>query len=115
MRAMGFLYYNGVTEFEFDDRVLAHLKAAIGTKLRRQESFFVNWTNPAEQGSGRVTIWMSPAIPVFFRFAGNTPPSLNAKWVHVLVETANTPRGMTVMREDQVDSAFAALAAAQEG
>ncbi|SJN10846.1 hypothetical protein FM113_10320 [Leucobacter sp. 7(1)] len=115
MVGMGFLYYNGVTEFEFDDRVLAHVKAAVGTKLRRQECFFVNWTNPAEQGSGRVTIWVSPSIPLIFRFSGNTPPKLNAKWVHVLVESANTPRGMTVIREDQVDPAFAALAAAQEG
>ncbi len=101
---MGFLYYNGVVEFEFEDRTLAHLKAAIGTKLRRQESFLLNWTNPPENGSGRVTLWISPAIPLVFKFAGNTPPTLNNAWVQVLIETANTPRGMTVVRENQLDA-----------
>lgn len=107
--AMGFIYYNGVTEFEFEDRTLAHVKAAVGTKLRRQENFFLNWTNPPEAGSGRITLWISPSIPLIFRFSGNTPPQLNAKWVKVLVETANTPRGMTLIKEDRVDAAIEAL------
>lgn len=110
---MGFIYYDGATEFEFEDRTLAHLKAAIGTKLRRQESFFLNWTNPAELGSGRVTLWISPGIPLIFRFSGNTPPQLNAKWVGVLVDTSNTPRGMTLMREDRVEAALEAFASAK--
>ena len=112
---MGFIYYNGVNEYEFEDRTLAHLKAAIGTKLRRQECFFLNWANPAEAGSGRITLWIAPSIPLIFRFAGNTPPTLNAQWVNVLVETANTPRGMTVIKEDHVEAALESLHIAAEG
>lgn len=100
---MGYMVYNGVSEFEFDDRALAHLKSAIGIKLRRQESFFLNWTNDPDQGSGRITLWMSPTIPLVFRFSGSRPPTLNQKWVQLLLELANTPRGMTMVREDQVD------------
>lgn len=100
---MGFMMYDGVNEFEFDDRVLAHLKFAIGIKLRRQESFFLNWTNEPDQGSGRVSIWISPTIPVMFRFSGSRPPMLNQQWVQLLVDLASTPRGMTVVREDQVE------------
>lgn len=110
---MGFLYYDGATDFEFEDRSLAHLKAAIGTKLRRQESFFLNWSNPPENGSGRVTVWVSPSVPLIFKFSGNTPPQLNTKWVQVLVETSNTPRGMTVIREDQVEAAWEAFTLTQ--
>lgn len=106
---MGYLYYDGVTDFEFDDRTLAHIKAAIGTKLRRQESFFLNWTNPPENGSGRLTLWLSPPIPLIFRFSGSVRPLLNSQWVHALVETANTSRGMVVMREDQAEATLNAL------
>ncbi|WP_255809209.1 DUF7882 family protein [Leucobacter aridicollis] len=111
---MGFIYYNGVTEYEFEDRTLAHLKSAIGAKLRRQECFFLNWSNPAEAGSGRVTLWIAPSIPLIFRFSGNTPPTLNPEWVQVLVETANTPRGMTVIKEDNVAAALEALSVPHE-
>lgn len=100
---MGYLLYDGANEFEFEDRTLAHMKSAIGMKLRRQESFFLNWTNDPDQGSGRLSLWMSPTIPLIFRFSGSRPPTLNQKWVQVLLELANTPRGMTAIREDQVD------------
>jgi hypothetical protein len=54
--------YGWETErFEFDDRVLAHLRVVIVTKLRRRESFTFTWNLPAMSGSGRVSLWMDPA------------------------------------------------------
>lgn len=106
---MGILQYDAVGEFEFDDRVLAHVKSAVGAKLRRRESFFLNWSYPANAGSGRVSLWISPTIPLVFRFAGNTSPQLNSQWTKLLIELANTPQGMTLVREEQVDAALTAL------
>jgi len=98
---MGFLTYGGVQEYEFDDRTLAHLKVAITIKLRRQESFLMSWTVPAERGGGRVSIWLTPSIPLSFRFAGSRAPQLNRHWLAVLNELAHTPRGLTVVSEQE--------------
>lgn len=102
MGSMGFLTYGGSQEYEFDDRVLAHLKVAITMKLRRQESFLMSWVNPAERGGGRVSIWLTPSIPLAFRFSGSRPPQLNKAWLEVLNELSNTPRGLIVVSEQDV-------------
>lgn len=98
---MGYLTYAGTQEYEFDDRTLAHLKVAITMKLSRQESFLVSWVNPPERGSGRVSIWMAPTIPVSFRFHGSRSPQLNEEWISVLHELSHTPRGLVVLSEDE--------------
>ncbi|WP_449278435.1 DUF7882 family protein [Leucobacter sp. GX24907] len=98
---MGFLAYGGAQEYEFDDRTLAHLKAAITMKLRRQESFLVSWTNPPAKGAGRISIWLSPGIPLAFRFAGSRPPAIDKVWLSVLHELSNTPRGLVVISEEE--------------
>ena len=98
---MGFLMYGGSQEYEFEDRTLAHLKVAITIKLRRQESFLMSWTNPAERGGGRVSLWLSPTIPLTFRFSGSRPPQLNKVWLSVLNDFSNTARGLVVISEDE--------------
>ncbi len=99
---MGHLIYGSGAEYEIEDRLLAHLKIAIAAKLRLQESFLLNWTVPAEQGSGRVGLWMSPAIPLQFRFAGSRPPELNRDWLEALALSSRGVRGMQVMAESEV-------------
>lgn len=98
---MGFLIYGGTQEYEFDDRTLAHLKIAITMKLRRQESFLMSWVNPPEKGSGRLSIWLTPSIPLAFRFSGSRVPQLNKIWLSALGELSHTPRGLIVMAEDE--------------
>lgn len=98
---MGFLVYGGSQEYEFEDRTLAHLKVAITTKLRRQESFLMSWVQPQERGGGRVSVWLAPSIPLVFRFAGGRPPSLNRHWIEVLTNHSHTARGLVVMSEDE--------------
>lgn len=100
---MGYLMYAGSQEFEFDDRTLAHLKVVIATKLRRQESFMMSWVNPPERGSGRMTIWLAPAIPLWFKFSGSRPPRLNESWLLVLGELSHTPRGLVVISEKEAE------------
>lgn len=100
---MGYITYAGTQEYEFDDRVLAHLKIAISMKLRRQESFLLNWSNSTEKGSGRMSLWLSPTIPLSFRFSGSRSAELNESWVSVLHELSNTPRGMVVITESEAE------------
>lgn len=100
---MGYLVYGGTQEYEFEDRTLAHLKVAISMKLRQQECFLMSWVNPPERGSGRVSIWLSPSIPVAFRFSGSRAPSLNKTWLSVLNELSNTPRGLIAVTEEEAE------------
>jgi len=98
---MGFLNYAGAQEYEFEDRTLAHLKVAMSIKLRRQECFLMSWTNPPERGSGRVSIWLAPNIPITFRFSGSRSPQLSEDWLTALSELSHTPRGLIVISEDE--------------
>ncbi|MFC7430963.1 MULTISPECIES: hypothetical protein [unclassified Agrococcus] len=96
---MGQLIYAGATEYAIDDRLLAHVKVAVAAKLRRQESFLLSWDIDLQHGSGRVSLWMSPAIPLEFKFSGSRVPELSQVWLEALMETANSSRGMVLLTE----------------
>jgi hypothetical protein len=96
---MGYLVYGDGSEYEIDDRALAHLKIVIGSKLRRQEGFFVSWEHTPEEGSGRVSVWVSPSIPIQFRFTGSKTPELNRQWLEVLADSSFGPRGLHLLSE----------------
>ncbi len=112
---MGYLNYGSAQEFEFEDRALAHLKVAITMKLRRQESFLMSWTNPPERGGGRVSIWLTPSIPLAFRFSGSRAPSLNKAWLEVMGELSHTPRGLIVISEQDAEKHVAKAAKKPSG
>ena len=100
---MGHLTYGGTQEFEFEDRTLAHLKVAITMKLRRQESFLMSWVVPAENGGGRMSLWVAPSIPLTFRFSGSRAPQLNKAWIDAMCELSHTPRGLILLSEKDAD------------
>lgn len=97
---MGTLTYAGA-EYTIDERVLAHLKIAITAKLRLGEGFLLSWQIPTAQGSGRVSLWISPQIPIIYRFSGSRVPELNKNWIDALTRSAHGIRGMVVMDEAQ--------------
>ncbi|GAA2179195.1 hypothetical protein GCM10009847_12250 [Leucobacter tardus] len=99
---MGHLIY-GDHDHDFEDRLLAHLKTAIGQKLRRQEPFFLNWNKSLKEGDGRMAIWVSPYVPLTVRYSGSRQPEINPVWVRVLEDTASQPYGMRVMSEEQAE------------
>ncbi len=105
MDGMGRLIYGsaGLT-FEFDDRTLTHIKLAIVAKLRNHESFLLNWDIPLDQGSGRVSLWVSREIPMAFTFDGSRPPALNPKWMAALLQTSARTGGMIVMAEEEAEA-----------
>ncbi len=100
---MGHLIYGGTQEFEFEDRTLAHVKVAITVKLRRQESFLMSWVVPSEKGGGRVSLWISPSIPLIFQFSGSRAPQLNKVWIDALSELSHTPRGLVLLSEKDAE------------
>lgn len=96
--------YGFGTEYEIDDRTLAHLKVVIAAKLRRQENFFLSWTNEPEAGSGRISLWLSPSIPLQFRFYGSRQPQLNRAWLEVLTDLSHTARGLIIVSEAEAEA-----------
>ncbi|WP_091230238.1 hypothetical protein [Microbacterium sp. 3J1] len=97
---MGMLYY-GVAEdpIHIEDRALAHLKVAIATKLRRQESFTLSWKHPEGSPQGRSTIWLHPSIPLRFVFDEPETPQLNARWIQELMMNASSSGGIGLIDE----------------
>jgi hypothetical protein len=100
---MGTLTYGDSQTFEFDDRMLSHMKLAIVAKLLRHESFLLNWTVPVEHGSGRVSLWISRESQLTFRFVGSRPPAINMRWIEALSASSARTGGMQVIDEADVD------------
>jgi hypothetical protein len=97
---MGTLYYgDSGTPIGIEDRALAHLKAAVTSKLRRGESFTLSWRHADEQSRGRSTIWLHPAIPLRFVFDEPERPQLNRKWIEELMRSASSTGGIDLVPE----------------
>lgn len=97
---MGTIYYGGSdTPIHIEDRVLAHLKVVIATKLRRDETFTLSWTHPDDQPRGRSTIWLHPSIPLRFVFDDPEPTELSREWIEDLANSANSSGGITLVAE----------------
>ena len=94
---------HGEREYEFEDRLLTHLQFVIGQKLKKQESFFLSWHKPHDQGDGRLSLWLSPYATVAFRFSGSREPELSKAWVRALNALAHTPRGLIAITEEEAE------------
>jgi hypothetical protein len=80
---------------DFDDRVLAHLQAVIGTKLRRQEGLLLIWLDRTSSAIGTLrSIWLDRSISLQFVFSGSSLPELNREWVAEMAEKANSNGGL---------------------
>lgn len=102
---MGTLFYGAARhKVVFDDRVLAHLQIVMTAKLRRTECFILSWRDPADAGSGRSMIWVTPYTDLHYKFSGNTPPPINRQWLEQLAALANTAFGLIVTDEGKLES-----------
>lgn len=94
---MGSLYYGSDTHASaIPDRVLAHLKVIITTKLRRGEAFTISWTHPEDVPGGRTTLWMHASIPVRFVFDSAQADSLDPGVLQRLANEAGRSGGLNV-------------------
>lgn len=97
---MGRIIFGPDRDFvEMDDRALAHIRVAFLAKLRRHESFALNWTAPASAGSGRFTLWVHPAMYLQFAFYGTREALIDRGWVDGIIESCNSVRGLDLHRE----------------
>lgn len=101
------LIYGPGPVYDMDDRTLAHVKLAVVAKLRRQESFLLSWPNSVDQGSGRVSLWMSPTMSLQFQFAGSRPPAINRAWVLAMLDSSHSDRGVLIEPETEAGKAAA--------
>lgn len=109
---MGKLIYGpSDRELEINDRALAHLKIVTLSKLRRGESFALSWAHGANNGSGRSTLWLHPAISVQFVFNENHKPALDRQMIEQLIAAANSPEGVNLHAEPSVAGEDAAALA----
>jgi hypothetical protein len=103
---MGTLVYGGPhTTIVFEDRALAHVQAALGAKLRRHERFFFSWhDHTRESGSARSSVWIDPAIPLFFHYDRLMPVLLNSAWLDAIAATGDSTPGITLCDEPRPSS-----------
>jgi hypothetical protein len=91
---MGYLYYGADNApIELPEALLAHIKVVITAKLRRSESFLMSWRY--EDGTGRSSIWLQPAIPLRFVFDSPEPAVLDRELLTSLAESAHSNGGLT--------------------
>jgi hypothetical protein len=103
---MGKLVYGAsITEIEIDDRTLAHLAIVIIAKLRRDEKFVLSWQHGQSGGGGRSVVWVHSAIPLHFEFHGSKEPTINPAWLKELMAIANSPGGLHIIPEPELESA----------
>ncbi|GAA1696516.1 hypothetical protein GCM10009792_15650 [Microcella alkalica] len=92
---MGTLIYGSIgQQFEFDDRVLAHLQALFSAKLRRGESFFLNWRDPQSVGDGRSAVWIDNSVPLYFKYSRAAHGPLDREWLEEMAVAALGPQGL---------------------
>ena len=99
------LYGDSGVEIMFDDRAMAHLQLVIGAKLRRRESFFFSWKDDPSVGDGRSSVWMDASIPLYFKYLGSRPISINREWIDQLTLSANMAGGLQFSPEPNGETA----------
>ncbi|SDK42253.1 hypothetical protein SAMN05216282_1067 [Cryobacterium psychrotolerans] len=95
---MGSLTYDRVV-VDIDDRTLTHVQIVVIQKLRRGESFSLSWNDSAQGGGGRSSVWLNPAIPLYFKFAGGSVPTINPHWLEELTRSAASSQGLVISSE----------------
>lgn len=99
---MGYLYYGNTAEpLEMPDRLLAHVKVVVATKLRRGESFTLTWRHDDAVG-GRSTIWLQPAIPLRFVFTSPEPEPLEPSILKEFANAANSSAGLSISLDREI-------------
>ncbi|WP_374315005.1 hypothetical protein [Microbacterium sp.] len=108
---MGQLYYGDTAEpIDIPDRLLAHLKIVITTKLRRGESFTLTWRHP-DGPAGRSSLWIQQSIPLRFVFESAEAEQLDGDALQDMAQRASSSTGLVVGLDDlPAKSEIAALA-----
>lgn len=96
---MGTLIHGDVS-VDFEDRLLTHLQIVIVQRFRRNEPLIVSWLDATSVGDGRSSLWMTPTLPAYFKFAGSRVPTIDENWLNTLRESAASSTGLILTTED---------------
>ncbi|GAA2882409.1 hypothetical protein [Microbacterium esteraromaticum] len=100
---MGTLHYGATGDpIEMPDRILAHLKVLISTKLRRNESFSLSWDRLIDGAVERSSIWLHCSIPLQFQMDAEASKQLDRAYLQQLADQANSSTGVVIDLCDQV-------------
>ncbi len=100
---MAYLYYGPeILPVEMPDRMLAHVKVVIATKLRRGESFMLTWRHPGD--AGVTSIWLQPSIPLRFVFDIAETETLDGDYLQTLARAANSSKGLVLHWDELVET-----------
>lgn len=91
---------HGSIAVDFEDRLLAHLQIVIVQRFRRNEPLVMSWLDSLAIGDGRSSLWMTPTLPVYFKFAGSKVPTIDPQWLNRLSESAASSTGLLVQSPD---------------
>lgn len=91
---------HGNMSVDFEDRLLTHLQIVIVQRFRRNEPLIISWLDATTVGDGRSSMWMTPTLPVYFKFAGSRVPTINQDWLHTLTESATSSTGLILTTEE---------------
>ena len=105
---MGKLFYGSDSHpAELPDRVLAHVRAVVASKLRRGESFTLSWQHPDDVPGGRSTLWINPSIPLRFVFTNPDGEMLDPEILKSFAASANSTAGLVIQLADFRDESSA--------
>ncbi|MEO5921316.1 MAG: hypothetical protein ABIQ01_09255 [Pseudolysinimonas sp.] len=92
---MGTLFYGSArVSIRVDDAMLAHLRALITTKQRRNEGFLVSWIDSQEEGDGRSSVWIHPFADLHYKFDNHALPQLDSELLEEMSKKSSTSRGV---------------------
>ena len=101
---MGYLYYGDNTPpLEIPDRLLAHIKVVITTKLRRRESFTLSCRHESAAPSGRSSLWLQESIPLRFVFDRAEAEELDPFLLREFAEQATMNGGLMIDLNEWVE------------
>lgn len=92
---MGTLFYGAKRlPIRIEDELLAHLKTVATAKQRRGEGFLLSWSDSAEVGRGRSSVWIHQMVDLHYKFESPTSPKIDAALLEELNLESMRPRGI---------------------
>jgi hypothetical protein len=91
---------HGNMSVDFEDRLLTHLQIVLVQRFRRNEPLIISWLDATSVGDGRSSMWMTPTLPVYFKFAGSRVPTIDPDWLRTLSDSAASSSGLILTTED---------------
>lgn len=77
-----------------EDQLLSHLKSVATAKQRRGEGFLLSWSDSAEVGRGRSSVWIHQMTDLHYKFEDGTPVKIDMALLEELNLESTRPRGI---------------------